>query len=84
MTTTNQSRGHWAWASAPGVGLVEYHIRPDGIYRAPADNVLDCDTGYRLGRWEGPDRPGIRENIRDVWRSPESTWEEAPQPAERS
>ena len=71
-----RSKGHWAWACAPGVGLVEYIVGRGEVYRCPASNVIDCGSGYRLGRWEGPDRPGMRESIRDVWRSPASFWEE--------
>lgn len=70
------SRGHWAWAYAPGAGLIEYYAYGGHLHRAPASNVIDLDTAVRIGRWEGPDRPGIRENIRNVWRSPESHWEE--------
>lgn len=63
------SRGHWAWASAPGIEAVEYYIRGGEIFRAPVSNVLDCRTGFRIGRWEGPDRPEFREHIRNIWRS---------------
>ena len=75
--TLKPSRGHWAWAFAPGAGLVEYFTDGHDIHRAPVDNVIDCSTGFRFGRWEGPDRPGVRENIRDVWRSMASCWEES-------
>lgn len=70
------SVGHFAWAWAPGAGLVEYYMFGGHLYWAPASNVIDLDTGCRFGRWEGPARPGVLENVRAVWRSPMSRFEE--------
>ena len=32
-------------------GLI-YFTDGVNVYRAPETNVIDCDTGYLIGRWE--------------------------------
>lgn len=31
---------------------IEYFTDGKEVWRAPISNVLDCRTGYRVGRWE--------------------------------
>ena len=51
-----KSKGHILFAVGD-YGTFEYY-RTDGsdIFRAPIDNVLDCGTANRIGRFEYPRR----------------------------
>ena len=46
-----KSRGHVMFWN----GLEFYKDAAGELHRAPVDNVIDCRTGYRIGRWEAPD-----------------------------
>lgn len=51
-----RSRGHLGFYS---YGNTQYEVYEDDegdIWRAPISNVIDCRTGNRIGRWEGPAR----------------------------
>lgn len=73
---TTRSRGHWAWAySRAAGGLVEYWVDGISVWRSPAANAIDLDSGSRCGRWEGPDTEAYREHLRVVW-SNDAQWEE--------
>jgi hypothetical protein len=47
-----KSKGHIAWKMTHA-GLYEYFLGPkDTLYRAPASNAIDVDTGQRAGQFE--------------------------------
>jgi hypothetical protein len=47
-----KSKGHIAWKMTHA-GLYEYFLGPkDTLYRAPASNAIDIDTGRRPGQFE--------------------------------
>ena len=43
------SNGHVGWSNG-----LEYYVVNGDVYRAPESNVMDIDTGSRIGRWECP------------------------------
>jgi hypothetical protein len=48
-----KSKGHIAWKVMAHAGLYEYFLGPkDTLYRAPASNAIDVDTGRRAGQFE--------------------------------
>lgn len=47
----NRSRGHLGWQDGlDGCEPFEIYIAGLSVWRAPAGNVIDVDTGYRIGR----------------------------------
>ena len=49
------SKGHIAYYKGDFFPTFELYLDARGeVHRAPVGNALDCITGYRIGRWEGP------------------------------
>ena len=49
------SKGHIAFYKDPYD--VDYEVYEDAkgeLHTAPVGNCIDCNTGYRIGRWYGP------------------------------
>lgn len=41
------SKGHLCWKDG-----YELYVHEGDVYKAPYSNVIDINSGYRLGRWE--------------------------------
>lgn len=49
-----KSRGHVGFYTYEGTQYEVYKDANGNLYRAPVGNVIDLDTGNRIGRWEAP------------------------------
>lgn len=55
MAKPAKSKGHVAFVRTQAHGDYEYYVQAGEVYRASVSNAMDLD-GYRMGRWEGPER----------------------------
>ena len=49
-----KSRGHIGWFHRPDGQLCELYQAGEELFTAPVSNVIDIDTGFRIGRFEAP------------------------------